>query len=111
MLTDAEMLCERVAILQAGRLAALTELSALERERKVLRWEVEVAGGGPVAGGDLVSERGEERLLSFPATAQAEQILAAVHAAGARLLALRPLRESLEDFFLRTLRGGAEGGR
>jgi ABC-2 type transport system ATP-binding protein len=111
VLADAEMLCERVAILQAGRLAALTDLSALERERKVLRWEVEVAGGGPVAGGDIVSERGAERLLSFPATAQAEQILAAVHAAGARLLALRPLRESLEDFFLRTLRGGAEGGR
>ncbi len=103
VLADAEMLCDRVAILQEGRLIALTELSTLERERKVLRWEVEVEGGGPIAGASLVAERGAERLLRFPAEATAEGILAAIAAAGARPLSLTPQRETLEDHFLRAL--------
>ncbi len=104
VLSDAEMLCDRVAILARGRLRALTALQALQEGRRVLRWEVEVEGGGPVAGAELVSTRGGERLLRFGAAASPEQIQAALRAAGARMLALVPHRESLEDLFLRTLR-------
>lgn len=108
VLADAEMLCDRVAILDAGRLAAVTELSALARERKILRWEVEVDGGGSVAGGAVIAQRGTERLLQFPPEATAESIYAALEAAGARPLSIRPLRETLEDYFLRALGRTAE---
>lgn len=107
VLSDAEMLCDRVAILDRGRLRGLTDLSALQEGRRILRWEAEVDGGGPIAGAEAVSVRGTERLLRFPAARSAEEILAAVGAAGARLLALVPQRETLEDFFLRTLQRSA----
>ena len=105
VLADAEMLCDRVAILDAGKLLAIRDLGRLERERRVLRWEVEVLGGGEVAGGELIAERGDERLWRLPAEARAPEIVEAVAAGGGTLLSLTPQRETLEDLFLRTLRG------
>jgi ABC-2 type transport system ATP-binding protein len=108
VLSDAEMLCDRVAILAGGRLRALTSLSSLQQGRRVVRWEVEVDGGGDVPGAEIVSTRGTERLLRFRADAEPERIAAAVQSAGARMLALVPYRESLEDLFLRALQNDAE---
>jgi ABC-2 type transport system ATP-binding protein len=111
VLSDAEMLCDRVAVLKEGRLVGLTELSALERERRILRWEAEVDGGGVVAGAEVLAERGSERLLRFPAETTAEGILSAIHSAGAQALSLAPQRETLEDYFLRTLEERPEDPR
>ena len=74
----------------------------------MLRWEADVRGGGAIAGGELVSERGEERLWRFPAEATAAGILAAAADAGARIESLAPQRETLEDLFLRALAEGEE---
>ncbi len=103
VLADAEMLCDRVAILREGRLVEVVELGALESRRRILGWEVEARGGGPVAGAREVSRRGDERLLRFPPEVDAEGILAALRQAGARPVAIVPRRESLEDLFLRAL--------
>jgi len=103
VLADAEMLCDRVAILREGRLVDVQELGALESRRRILGWEVEARGGGPVAGAEEVSRRGEERLLRFPPDTDAEGILAALREAGARPVAIVPRRETLEDLFLRVL--------
>jgi ABC-2 type transport system ATP-binding protein len=103
VLADAEMLCDRVAILDRGKLVAQSELAAIERDRRVLRWEMEVEGGGDVAGAEVVTVRGTERLLRFPASASADGLLDAVRAAGGRPLALVPYRETLEDLFVRVL--------
>jgi ABC-2 type transport system ATP-binding protein len=103
VLSDAEMLCDRVAILSAGRLAALNDLSRLHEERRIVAWELEIEAGADVPGGAVIAERGHRRLLRFPAERTFEDILAAAHAAGATPVALVPQRESLEDLFLRTL--------
>ncbi|HNX19848.1 MAG TPA: ABC transporter ATP-binding protein, partial [Acidobacteriota bacterium] len=108
VLSDAEMLCDRVAILRRGRLVQTADLSAVERDRRVLRWEADVRGGAAIAVRELVSERGEERLWRFPAEATAEGILAAAAASGARIESLAPQRETLEDLFLRALAQGEE---
>jgi len=108
VLSDAEMLCDRVAILRRGRLVEVADLSAVEQDRRVLRWEADVRGGAAIAGGELVSERGEERLWRFPAEATAAGILAAAADAGARIESLAPQRETLEDLFLRALAQGEE---
>ncbi|RMG46587.1 MAG: ABC transporter ATP-binding protein [Acidobacteria bacterium] len=108
VLSDAEMLCDRVAILVRGRLRELLDLGTLSRRRRILGWEVEVRGGQEIAGAEPISVRGEERLLRFPASATAGEILAAVDRAGASLQALVPQRERLEDLFLRAVGGEEE---
>jgi ABC-2 type transport system ATP-binding protein len=108
VLSDAEMLCDRVAILKAGRLRALTDLGRLERERQVLAWEIEIAGPWEPPGGELVAMRGEERLWRLPPEAEPERLLEAAAAAGSRVKGLSPQRETLEDLFMRSLQDDQE---
>jgi ABC-2 type transport system ATP-binding protein len=111
VLSDAEMLCDRVAILKAGRLRAVTDLGRLERERQVLAWEVEIEGPWEPPGGELVAMRGEERLWRLPPEAEPERLLEAAVAAGSHIKGLSPQRETLEDLFLRSLRDEQEVAR
>ncbi len=112
VLSDAEMLCDRVAILKEGRLVGLKDVARLTQERRIVRWEVEVEGGQKIGGGEVISVRGASRLLRFSADWSAERILASVGAAGGKPLTLVPLRETLEDMVLATLEGaGLESAR
>lgn len=108
VLADAEMLCDRVAILREGELVTVQEVASLARERKVVRWEVQIVGAAALPGGELVSRRGDESLWRFPAEATAEQILAQAQVAGVKLEALVPQRETLEDLVLRSLMRDAQ---
>jgi ABC-2 type transport system ATP-binding protein len=109
VLADAEALCSRVAIVARGRLVgagALSEILAF----KVHGWELVVSHLTPAA---LECARksgrvekavplGEDRYaLDVPLTVQPEALLAELTAGGAQLLSLTPLRETLEDFFVR----------
>jgi ABC-2 type transport system ATP-binding protein len=111
ILPDAEALCDRVAVLRGGRLldagplsqilkldvshmellAAGLDAARLEdpaiRVRQALgeRWRLEV----------------EERSLGA--------VVRAVEAAGGRILAVQPIRQSLEDYFFKELGGGSAG--
>jgi len=110
ILSDAETLCDRVAVLRAGRLVRVGALG------EMLRLDVshmEVLAAGPVAGlraldgetrrevvGDRIRLEVEEEALA--------PVVAAIEAAGGRVLAVQPVRQSLEDYFCREM-GGARG--
>jgi ABC-2 type transport system ATP-binding protein len=109
VLADAEALCSRVAVVAGGRLAAvgrLTDLVAFE----VRGWELVVAGLSAAAleharrGGQVVraTSLGEGRYsLELPLSVAPEQVLTSLTERGARLVSLNPVRETLEDFFVR----------
>jgi len=106
VLSDAEALCSRVAILAKGRLVAggrLTDMLAFG----VRGWELIVADVS-----DAVIARYQSRLsraqaigegrfsLELPIETPPEKLLAELTADGGRLVSLNPLRETLETFFV-----------
>ena len=106
VVSDAEALCSRVAILAGGRLAAsgrLTEILAF----RARGWELVVADA-PEAVIARVGSRarrvvrlGDGRYsLELPIDAPPARLVGEVTAAGAHLVSLNPIRETLEDFFV-----------
>jgi ABC-2 type transport system ATP-binding protein len=106
VLSDAESLCSRVAIVAGGRLVAsgaLSELLAL----KVHGWEMVVSGlteeGLARCGAEFtkVTRLGSDRyVVDLPVSTPPERILPALVAQGASLISLNPLRSTLEDLFV-----------
>jgi len=106
VLSDAEALCSRVAIVAKGRLVTvgrLTDMLALRAHG----WELVVAGAtdaliaslGPrVRRATRISEG--RYTLELPLDPPPELLLADLTAAGAHLASLTPLRETLEDLFV-----------
>jgi ABC-2 type transport system ATP-binding protein len=111
ILSDAETLCDRVAVLREGRLlkvGSLGELLRLDTEHV----EVLVAGAAPEvaqAAGVSRYERVGDRLRLEVQDGCLGPVIAAVEAAGGRVLSVQPIRQSLEDYFFREM--GAPGGR
>ena len=107
ILQDAEMLCDRVAIVFKGKLRAVGKLDALvKREAK---W-IEVSVRGPLPGdapGDRTTAPDGTTLVRVDGVPSLTKLLAAVPAAGGEVLSVWPRRESLEDLFLREI-GRAE---
>jgi len=106
VLGDAEALCSRVAILARGRLIADGSLSDM-LAFKARGWELVVAGiderSVPVAGSRVrrIVQIGYGRYaFELPLEPPPEQLMAELTAAGAHLVSLNPIRESLEDFFI-----------
>ncbi len=106
ILSDAESLCSRVGIMAQGRLVSsgrVSEMIAFELKG----WELVVSGLS-----DEVSQRLHGRVraivplqhgrftLDLAPDAQPEQLIAELRAAGADLVSLNPVRETLEDYFL-----------
>jgi ABC-2 type transport system ATP-binding protein len=112
ILADAEALCDRVAVLRAGRLIKVGPLGEL------LRLDVthmEVLASGVAAGtpglaaaaridpvGDRLRLEIEERELG--------RVVNAIEAAGGRVLGVQPLRRTLEDYFFEEMGGAAAAG-
>jgi ABC-2 type transport system ATP-binding protein len=114
VLADAEALCSRVAILAGGRLVAsgqLTDILAFQ----IHGWEL-VVGGLSEAVLDRVravchilrvTPLGQQRYaLELPMSPGPDRVLADLTAQGAELVSLNPLRDTLEDFFVRQVGGG-----
>jgi ABC-2 type transport system ATP-binding protein len=109
VLSDAEALCSRVAILANGRLVSsgrLTDILAFQARG----WELVVNDLGAATLekaqtlGHVIraTTLGESRYaLELPLTPPPEQILASLVAAGAHVVSLNPLRDTLEDVFVR----------
>ncbi len=107
ILSDAEALCSRVAILAGGRLVSsgrLTDMLAFE----VKGWDLVVDGLSADAltglGPGLIRTTtiAEGRYaLELPADARPDEWMARCTALGGRVVSLNPLRETLEDFFVR----------
>jgi ABC-2 type transport system ATP-binding protein len=109
VLSDAEALCNRVAILAKGRLVTagrLTDMLAL----RAGGWELVVAGasealiaglGARVRRAVKISEG--RYTLDLPLEPPPERLLAELTAAGAHLASLNPIRETLEDVFVESV--------
>jgi ABC-2 type transport system ATP-binding protein len=107
VLSDAEALCSRVAILANGRLVAsgqLNEILAFNAHG----WELVIADVSETVLANLGSRiRHSVRLgqgryaLELPLDPPPQQLLAQLTLAGGRLISLNPMRETLEDFFVK----------
>jgi ABC-2 type transport system ATP-binding protein len=112
ILSDAEALCSRVAILAGGRLTAtgaLADLLAFE----VRGWELVMADLRPELLDRLkpvvlrATPIAHERYaLELSAAQPPDLILRDLIAAGAQLVSLNPIRDTLEDLFMKHVAGG-----
>jgi ABC-2 type transport system ATP-binding protein len=109
VLADAEALCSRVAVLAGGRLAAAGQLSEL-LAFQIRGWELVVAGvpdatlaqvraNGLVTG--VTPLGGQRYALELPVSESPHGVLASLTQQGAQVISLNPVRETLEDFFMR----------
>jgi ABC-2 type transport system ATP-binding protein len=110
ILPDAEALCDRVAVLKAGRLLSVGRLSDILRV-DTTHVEVLVAVDDPSKLEGLKVEAARQQVGERTRLEVTEDRLGALlrelDARGAKLLAVQPVRRSLEDFFFREI--GEEG--
>ena len=116
LLSELEMVCDRVAILVQGEVAAQGTIEELTSESR--RYEIEIDGPPPEwaeAVGLRVSVASDEKngttnLVLPSAEADAVQpVLDRLRADGRVIKVLRPVRESLEDLFMRYVRDPETG--
>jgi ABC-2 type transport system ATP-binding protein len=112
LLSEIEMTCDRVAILDRGRLVRQGPLEELLAPASVV--ELEVEGGDPglpaalaAVGAVAVMAPGRFEVRVEDAR-RVPELAEAVLRHGGRLHALVPQRESLEDFFIRTVMDNTE---
>jgi ABC-2 type transport system ATP-binding protein len=117
ILSDAEALCRRVGVVARGRLAAsgtLADILAFQ----VHGWELVMSGVSP----DMMSrlESAVRRAteispgrysLELSLDQPPDRILAELTAAGASLVSLNPMRDTLEDFFMKRVAEMGAGAR
>ena len=113
ILSDAEALCSRVAIMAQGRLVASGALSDIA-QFELKGWELVASNVPPAAIGGLqaqarsITALAEGRyMIELPADGVPEQILVALVDAGAQIVSLLPVRETLEDYFIRTVKAAS----
>ena len=117
ILSDAETLCSRVAIVAKGRLAAAGRLADMQ-EFAVQGWEL-VMANVPAAALDRVRARArgvttiaaDRYAIDLASDGKPEELLRDLTAAGATLVSLNPVRETLEDVFVRRVAAMGDGAR
>jgi ABC-2 type transport system ATP-binding protein len=114
ILPDVESLCDRVGLIQQGRLSDVGRIGDLlsARVQSVeLAAVVPQAARGVLSRGRVIAQEGDRITLVLPDEAAADAAVHELIGAGGRLISLTPNRETLEDFFLRRLEAGAGGER
>lgn len=112
ILQDAEMLCDRIAIMNKGRLRSLGRLD--EMVSAGVEWfEVTVRGEfGRIAGVTLLSGDGDRSLLRVSNVDVLAELMASVREAGGHVSSVWPKRKTLEDLFIKEIRNDTpEQGR
>ena len=117
ILADAEALCSRVAVVAGGRLAAsgvLSDMLAFE----VRGWELVVSDLTPEvlnritpAPRRVTPISAGRYALELSLEQPPERVLAELVATGAHLVSLNPVRDTLEDFFVRRVAEMGRGAR
>jgi ABC-2 type transport system ATP-binding protein len=110
ILHDAELLCDRVAIILKGRQVACGRVSELIDEGAAHSVEVVVDGLGPEGLArlrqlaDRLIVQGTQVLAVLPNRQQVGSVLEIIRGAKATLVSLTPQKGSLEDLFIREVR-------
>jgi ABC-2 type transport system ATP-binding protein len=117
ILADAEALCRRVAVVAGGRLAASGTLSDI-LAFQVRGWELVISG---LSSDVLARVTPRVRLateispgrysLELPLDESPDRMLAELTATGAALVSLNPIRDTLEDFFMKRVAEMGAGAR
>jgi ABC-2 type transport system ATP-binding protein len=117
ILSDAEALCRRVAVVAGGRLAASGKLSDI-LAFQVRGWELVVSGLTPEVLARIAprvrrtTEISPGRYtLELALDQPPERLVPELSATGATLVSLNPLRDTLEDFFLQHVKEAGAGAR
>jgi ABC-2 type transport system ATP-binding protein len=109
IIADIEVLCDRVAVLRSGRLAHVGRLDELrQRIDAAGHLEITVVGAPVEALTEAMAKVDSARVTATPTGARIEvtseqdvdAALAAARGCGARLVAVQPVRQSLEDLFV-----------
>ncbi len=110
ILSDIEVLCDRVAILKRGRLVEQGRLEELRaRAGDEQRIEITVAGANAeaveqhlkeVLGASVVNTAAGAR-IEVEGEQDVDKAIAAMRRAGGRLVSVQPVRQSLEELFMR----------
>ena len=110
ILSDVEMLCDRVVIMQKGRITAEGQVHDLLKTTE-RRFEIHLSGASGALKESLgrkvtLIEDGEGRVtLRANGDDQVQEILRISNAAGARLEAMVPERQTLETLFIDRAKG------
>jgi ABC-2 type transport system ATP-binding protein len=110
ILSDIEVLCDRVAIMRRGQLAETGRLEELrERNGDKHRIEINVAGADadviseklPALEGASVSPTASGARIEVADERDVDTAIAALRQAGGRLISVQPVKQSLEELFVR----------
>jgi ABC-2 type transport system ATP-binding protein len=114
ILSDVEMLCDHVIMIDRGRVSADGTLGTLLRP-EVRRVEIELEGVSDACGAELralagveVERHGRIDHVRCEGTAIVPEALRVALAANAEVLSVTPRRETLEDLFMRNALGTSE---
>ncbi|HEY0384660.1 MAG TPA: ABC transporter ATP-binding protein [Pyrinomonadaceae bacterium] len=110
ILSDIEVLCDHVAIMRSGRLAETGRLEEL-RQRAGEKGRVEILAAGahaeqilealPVLKDAHITETAAGARIEVADESDVDAALAALRRAGGRLVSVQPVRQSLEELFVR----------
>ncbi|MBI3969329.1 MAG: ABC transporter ATP-binding protein [Chloroflexi bacterium] len=104
LLSEVELVCDRVAIVDRGRVVRSGRLSDLVGGRPEIRITLDRVDGDVLAAlsrhGTVHDVEGNKVLLSVPGLEAAPAVAETIVRAGYRLYGLVPLQESLEDLFV-----------
>ena len=112
ILSDVEMICDRIGILVRGKLAytgGVSELLEQHTNRVELRVE-QLDEGFVVQQGELLRgavQHGNQWLLKVNADESQQLLLQRLTEAGAEVVSINPVRPSLEELFMREMSGEA----
>jgi ABC-2 type transport system ATP-binding protein len=116
ILSDAELICDRVGILNRGNLLQVGAMSEL-LSTKVKEIEVTVAGLAPVRVEEFRSKakrflrQGDETLFVVASQELADDIVrAAIASQKGRIVAVTPRKETLEEYFIGKVAPGRDNG-
>lgn len=106
ILPDAETICDRVAIINKGKVLKVGRLDELLDAKLE---SVELVCRGLAAEGlnkikklaSTLNHNGDEHILTFPEMVSANNAVRDVLASGGQVVSLNPLKESLEEYFAR----------
>ena len=112
LLSELEMVCDRVAILVQGQVAAQGTIEELTKDSR--RYELTIRGAAPAWSEEfdlrcVAAAEGTTLVLPGSDPDRAQSLIERLRAEGRTILSVQPRRESLEDLFLRFVKDPETG--